>query len=138
MIVCMALPLPATQTPPRHDITCTASYSAPRMREAGVEMPKRTRKPSLKVRENLQFQEEKECKRLSLSYYCPRKAIASYRYQSLRSSYSKVQAKKNNKSKLLNQRGVLSSLKTSSSFMLSSSIIKRTPTLSVCNWANVS
>ena len=59
----IATPLPATQTPPRHDITsfttCTASYSAPRMHEAGVEMPKRTRKPSLKVRENLQFQEEK-------------------------------------------------------------------------------
>ena len=35
--------------------------AAPRMREGGVEMPKRTRKPSLKVRENLQFQEEKEC-----------------------------------------------------------------------------
>ena len=59
----IATPLPATQTPPRHDITCIASYSAPRMREAGVEMPKRTRKPSRKVRENLQFQEERECKR---------------------------------------------------------------------------
>ena len=56
----IAIPLPATQTLPRHDITsfttCTASYSALRMREVGVEMPKRTRKPSLKVRENLQFQ----------------------------------------------------------------------------------
>ena len=49
----------------------------PRMREAGVEMPKRTGKPSLKVRENLQFREEKECKRFvptTISYYYPRKA----------------------------------------------------------------
>ena len=61
----IATPLPASQTPPRHDITCmhSYSYSAPRRRKAGVEMPKRTRKPSLKVRENLQFQEEQECKR---------------------------------------------------------------------------
>ena len=46
------------------------------MREAGVEMPKRTRKPSLKVQENLQFQEEKNAKGLylPLSYYYPRKA----------------------------------------------------------------
>ena len=57
----IATPLPATQTLPRHGITCT-SYStphraAPRMCKGGVEM--RTWKPSLKVRENLQFQEEK-------------------------------------------------------------------------------
>ena len=60
----ISTPLAATQTPPRHDITCTASYSAPRlvyMREGG---PKRTRMPSLKVRENQQFQEERECKRV--------------------------------------------------------------------------
>ena len=65
------------------------------MREAGVEMPKK-RKPSLKVRENLQFQELY----LPLSYYYPRKA--SYLPNSEK-FYSKVQAKNNNnKSKLLN------------------------------------
>ena len=55
----IATPLPATQTPPRHDITITydSAPRAPRMREGGVEM--RTWKPSLKVRENLQFQREK-------------------------------------------------------------------------------
>ena len=51
----IATPLSAKHTPPRHDITCTASYSALCMREAGVEMPKTTRKPSLKVRKNLQI-----------------------------------------------------------------------------------
>ena len=78
----IATPLPATQTPPRHDITCTASFSALHMREAGVEMPKITRKPSLKVRENLQFLEEKEV----CTYHYPTTIQGSLAtYQTLRS-----------------------------------------------------
>ena len=68
---CIATPLPATQTPPSHITsftTCTASYSAPRMREAGVEMP---RSFLWRFERTCNFKKKKNAKGLylPLSYY---------------------------------------------------------------------
>ena len=119
----IATPLPATHV---HKLrpcmiiitsftTCyNYSYSALRMREAGVEMPKRTRKPSLKVRENLQFQDKKKAKGL----YLPLSIIPSTiqaTYQILRSilKYKPKRTTKVKKQIVKPARG-MSSLKTSS------------------------
>ena len=57
----IATPLPATQTPPRQDITCTTSSSAPRMREQGLSCQKNqeafsecSRKPAVSRRKRMQ------------------------------------------------------------------------------------
>ena len=90
----IAKPIPATQTPPRHDITITrtASYSTPRMREAGVEKNQEafsegSREPAISRRKRMQ----KVC-----TYHYPTTVQGRLAtYQTLRSSYSKVQVKKN-------------------------------------------
>ena len=82
----IATPLPATQTPPRHDITCTTS--SPRRTSAKQGLRCQKEPGSLK---NLQFQEEQKV----CTYHYPttiQGRLATY--QTLRSSYSKVQAKK--------------------------------------------
>ena len=89
------------------------------MREAGVEMPKRTRKPSLKVAISRRKRRQKVC-----TYHYPTTIQGRLYYIATYQIYSKVQAKKKLKKlcKLLNQRGVyiyMSSLKTSGFGLLS-------------------